>query len=322
MAENLRKLLIYFLSRNSYWRVSDATQALTIGTGPITLYPIDLIRRLETGHFQDFDAEGLPVRPARQKAGVVHNYTTISAFALAHWDRYLLRGDRSDLHVLLKVADYVLRTGHRSTDRTLLRLRLELAGKGHVGPMSAMFQGEAASVLCRAYQATRDPNYLEAAWALLRLYDVRVNKGGVLGFVKNAGGVPWYEEATQSPHCHVLNGMAYAVFGAHDLALTTQDDRAIGWFDQGVASIEKALPLFDTGYWSWYFIAEAESNYIASMMYHNLHIRQLRALARLRKSTTLEAFALRFEHYAGHFANRARAGWEIFKAKAGLPSRQ
>src|SRR5690606_31614031 len=114
-------------------------------------YPIDFGDRLQDGHFSSFDASGVPVRLTR--TGPIHNYTRICGWALAHWSRR--RGgtwsDRSRAAFLL-AADYLVDTAERvGAD---LHLRAEFPGGGHVGSISGMCQGQAMSVLTRAYLLT------------------------------------------------------------------------------------------------------------------------------------------------------------------------
>jgi heparosan-N-sulfate-glucuronate 5-epimerase len=313
VAESLRKLGLYFQGADAYWQLSNGSVHPTVDVGPLGRYPVDLIPRLTSGHFCHFDDAGLPVRFSRDGHGYLHNYTTIAAYALAHWDSYLVTGDQEHIEPLLRAADYILRTAERSPEN-IIRLRTEHTGKGHCGALSAMFQGEAISVLCRAWQATKQDRYLDAALECVPPFELPIEKEGVLGHVSRLN-IPWYEEYPAQPGDHVLNGMIYALWGLRDLALVVDQPRARRLFETGVSSIVAALPLFDSGFWSWYWISEEGRPYIASMMYHNLHTCQLTALARQTGATELAAWAGRFRGYAGSAICRLRAAASMVGAR-------
>jgi heparosan-N-sulfate-glucuronate 5-epimerase len=313
MPENLRKASLYFRSTRAYWDAQCPEQSLEVDPGILGRYPLDLEPRLTGGHFTNFDQAGLPIHMRADGRGFLHNYSTISAFGLGHWDRYLRNGEPADLDRLLLVADYIVKTSHK--DGNIARLRAERLGAGHIGEVSALWQGESISVLCRAWYATKEAIYLEMAYALVSLFDVPVEQGGVLGRITRRD-VAWYEEYVQRPLGHVLNGMLVALFGLRDLALLTAHRRAKELFQEGVASVTAALPEFDSGFWSWYLISETGSPYIASMGYHMLHVRLLSALGEHTGQADLAKHAERFESYARTPVNRCRAVVHIFKQKA------
>jgi heparosan-N-sulfate-glucuronate 5-epimerase len=313
MPENLRKASLYLRSTRAYWGIQDPEQSLKVDPGILGRYPLDLEPRLTGGHFTNFDHAGLPIHIRTDGRGFLHNYSTISGFGLGYWDRYLRNGKPADLDRLLLVADYIVKPSHK--DGNIARLRAERLGAGHVGEVSALWQGESISVLCRAWYATKEARYLEMAFALVPLFDVPVEQGGVLGRITRRD-VAWYEEYVQQPLGHVLNGMLVALLGLRDLALLTAHRRATELFQEGIAHVIAALPEFDTGFWSWYLISETGPPYIASMGYHILHVRLLSALAKHTGQTDLAKQAERFKSYARAPVNRCRAVIHIFKQKA------
>ena len=114
MAENLRKLLLYFREPDAYWRLSAPEAPCQVGTGALRRYPLDFIPFLTSGHYAQFDSQGLPRCRGERGAGLIHNYTTLSSFALAYWDRYLSSGSETDRERVLCVADYIMSTADRS----------------------------------------------------------------------------------------------------------------------------------------------------------------------------------------------------------------
>jgi heparosan-N-sulfate-glucuronate 5-epimerase len=314
MAEALQKIALYFRKQDAYWQLSDDNAPTKIDSGDLGRYPLNFVPRLTTGHFTSFDPEGLPVHTDKDGRGLIHNYTTMSAFAFANWTLYLETGQEDYLKKLLLVADYILRTGEWAGEGAL-RLRTECAGTGHTGDLSAMFQGEAISVLCRAWQATGDGRYLEAAVGCVGPFDTHFKEEGVRGQIQAANNATWYEEWPNPQWRHALNGMIYSLWGLRDVAIAADHTRAEELFQEGVESVLKALPLFDSGYWSWYCLPENKRPHIASMMYHNLHICQLTALARQTERPEFKPTIERFVRYAGSTVCRFRAAAEMVNAK-------
>jgi hypothetical protein len=307
--EAIRKSLLYLQRTETYWRLSpripgEATDAV------IGHYPLDLRPRLRQGHFSHFDEAEIPLQPSPR--GLVHNYTRICAFALAHWSLYLDRGERQDLRPIVAAADYLLETADSSQGD--IRLRAERSGAGHTGPMSAMYQGEAISVLCRAHAITGQERYLEAAKLCLPSFQRPVSADGVVGTISGTS-LTWYEEDVRAPLRHILNGMVYALWGLRDLAEYGGNQLARELHEQGSATLEEVITHFDSGWWSWYDLPEQGRPYIASMMYHNLHICQLRAVGREAGKERILRTAERFDEYARRPANRIRAALALAGAK-------
>lgn len=305
IGEWLPKLGLYLRKPDAYWQLSDEQASLAVDAGPLGRYPLNLTPRLASGHFTLFDEAGLPVRIGPDKKTPLHNYTTICCFALAHWDLYLTNGDANHLEKFLRSADYVSRTAERQGQ--IVRLRAEKAGCGHVGEVSAIVQGEGISVLCRAWHVTHDPKYLEMAIGCAEPFVLPLCADGVVTRVTGLN-VPWYEEYTTSLRFrHVLNGMVYALWGLRELAIASGSSRAKEMFDVGIESVLKALPCYDAGFWSLYALPEKGPRYVASILYHNLHICQLKALHSQTGQTEFLKQALHFEAYSRSVTCRLHA---------------
>ncbi len=315
IGENYRKLALYFRRHDCYLR-TPVDSPLTVDPGALGRYGIDFKPQLHSGHFAHFDKSGLPLQRGRRGIGFVHNYTMICGFALAHWDAYLLTGREGHLEKLMAVASYILRTGQARGDGGLL-LRAEKPGLGHVGEISSMVQGEAMSVLSRAWYKSRDRAFLDAAIACLVPFEESIGQGGIVGGI-SAADVSWYEEYVTEPLNHVLNGMIFALWGLRDLTLMGDFPSAKRLFDSGVESVRHALPLFDNGFWSWYWISERGTPCIASMLYHNFHIAQLKTLALQTGVDEFMQTATRFEGYARSPRCRMMAASRMLQRKVGL----
>lgn len=233
--------------------------------------------RLE-GYFSDLrckaqwnglaDNEGLPmVRGERTEA--VYFPTTVFQKGLAHWDLWLLsdKASASDFASVLAAAEWATRQidgkgGWKCWDSFGVSARV---------PYNAMAQGEGISLLVRAYDATRDVRYLDAATRAIELLFRDEQDGGVSrdGF----GGVV-LEEVPVGPRYTILNGWIFALFGAYDYLLVVDDPAIRSRMTLSLAALVRALPEYNDGRWSRYDL----SGSLASPFYHNLHVAQLVAL--------------------------------------------
>lgn len=85
------------------------------------------------------------------------------------------------------------------------------------GWLSAMGQGQAISVLARAYaHSGGDQKYLNTALNGLKPFRVQSSEGGVLATFLNK--YHWYEEYPTKPPSFVLNGFIFSLLGLYDLA--------------------------------------------------------------------------------------------------------
>jgi heparosan-N-sulfate-glucuronate 5-epimerase len=311
MAEHARKTWLYFGGTYDYFRASvDAPEKVVVTMSPLGRYPLDITRPLAAGHFDKFDEAGLPLR--RGAGGVlIHNPTTVGAFGLAHWDMYLLTADESHLHLAVRAAEFLLTSADKTNE--VWRLRMEEPG-GFTGHLSGLFHGHALSLLCRVWQVTRDDRHLAAAIALAGIFEIPVEDAGVLGRFPDATSL-WIEEYPDARQRHVLNGMIYAIWGLQALAAVAPASRAPQLCRQALDTLRSALPRFDAGFWSWYYVAGSGSRYLASMLYHSLHIIQLRELYRETGDRAFEALATRFFRYSHNPLCRVRAAAAMVSAK-------
>jgi heparosan-N-sulfate-glucuronate 5-epimerase len=156
--------------------------------------------------------------------------------------------------------------------------------------VSAMAQGEAASLLTRLSKATGEERYAEAA--------TRALDPMPMAFLPD--GSPFPQEYPTDPPAHVLNGAIYAIWGLYDAG-----DEAR--FEDALDTLVRNLHRWDTGSWSLYDLYPHPIPNWASLAYHELHTTQLRALTRLSDRTALAEAADRFESYWSSSFYRVRA---------------
>jgi heparosan-N-sulfate-glucuronate 5-epimerase len=171
--------------------------------------------------------------------------------------------------------------------------------------LSAMAQGEGASLLVRAHQVTDDERFADAARRALRPLTIPVAAGGVRAELDDAGFFP--EEYPTDPPSFVLNGGIFALWGYYDVAMALDLAEARQEFEQSVDTLARNIDRWDTGSWSRYDLFPHRVVNVASSSYHVLHINQLRAMQLVCPREELEAAATRFEGYWASRANRVPA---------------
>lgn len=305
MNHNYHKLLIYFCPNKPYWRLIEHNEwKVQSSVGPF--YGIHFKDRLFDNHYDLFDDQGLPIRGSKSEP--IYNYTTICSYALANFERYLESGEMQFTEPLLIALEFLKREN--------VRTKYEGIVFPYQGKLSAMNQGEALAVIARAYEIRPDPTLRIFAQGVIKAYLYAIEDDGVKGCFTGLNGVYWYEELAENPAKHILNGMLYALIGLYDIiqVFPDVDDAQMLW-SKGLQYVKRALPLFDSGRWSWYWVDEVAPNYIASMMYHNLHICQLRHLGQITDINEFMEYATIFEMYQKSISNRMYAGYELYKGK-------
>ncbi len=156
--------------------------------------------------------------------------------------------------------------------------------------------------------AAGERRYLEAALLGVRPLNVSSAEGGVRAHF--LGKYPWYEEYPTQPPSFVLNGFIYSLIGLYDVVSLappglTADARLL--YDQGMRSLKKLLPLFDTGSGSVYdlrhFTMDVPPN-LARWDYHSTHVNQLLLLSTIDKEPVLAQVA---ERWAGYMVGKRAA---------------
>ncbi len=165
-------------------------------------------------------------------------------------------------------------------------------------PYGAMCQGEAASVLTRAYQAFNDDKFLESAKKAIEFMLLSVEEGGTTQYDNDE--IILLEYTHLSP---VLNGWIFAAFGLYDLYLATGDVSYKVKFNNTVSAIKKRLRLFDNGFWSMYDLGGK----ITSPFYHRLHVAQMEALYVVTGELLFDEYCKRWKKYESNIINKSRA---------------
>ena len=169
---------------------------------------------------------------------------------------------------------------------------------------SAMAQGEAVSVLCRAFKLTNNEEYLKSADSALKAFFINVKDGGVINYFEN---IILYEEFPAGEVTGVLNGFIFSLFGLYDLILINKNANAIELFNNGITAVKNLLPYYDLGYWSRYDLFRYPLENPASFTYHSLHVEQLKALYILTGEKIFNDYSGKWSAYSERLSNRVKA---------------
>jgi heparosan-N-sulfate-glucuronate 5-epimerase len=170
--------------------------------------------------------------------------------------------------------------------------------------VSAMAQGEGASLFVRIHRETSDERFAEAAQRAMRPLERTAQAGGAMARLDQ--GIFLEEYPTDPPSC-VLNGGIFAIWGCLDVADSLGDASAKGLLDASVETLAAMIDRYDTGYWSLYDLFPHPVTNVASPAYHRLHTEQLKAMAQLTGRSEFASAASRFEGYLQRRVNRTRA---------------
>ncbi len=286
--QNLSNLAEYFglESHNYYHSVPTNIQDRS---DPLAYY-VDFSPRADFAG--PFDPSGLPMIDALGKVMVFP--THLSIYALANLELYRRHQTEENLNRAQICAEWL--AANQQGDGAWLSL-FPKKEYGLEPPFrSAMIQGLAISVLCRASAILGDNKYLESAVRGLGPFAREVRDGGVTTY-HDVG--PFYEEYPCQPSCHVLNGCIYAMWGLCDLARADNADATKLW-DSGVNTLAAWLPRYDIGYWSLYHLPETPRNPTTGA-YHRLHINQL---AMMHTLTSLPVFKEYEDRWRGYLSSR------------------
>jgi hypothetical protein len=171
--------------------------------------------------------------------------------------------------------------------------------------LSAMAQGEAASLLVRLHLETGDEVFAEAALRALEPTRIEVGRGGVAGSLE---GRPFLEEYPTDPQSHVLNGAIFALWGLLDVAEGLGVHEWRDAYTEGMDVLAENIDRWNIGYWSRYDLYPHRSlANVASSFYQVLHRNQLEVCGALTGDRRLLAAAASFDRQYASRVARARA---------------
>ncbi|MBS1679502.1 MAG: hypothetical protein JST08_19175 [Actinobacteria bacterium] len=170
--------------------------------------------------------------------------------------------------------------------------------------ISAMGQGECASLLTRVHLQTGEEAYADAARRTVKTLLMSTEDGGTLAEID---GQPVLEEYPTAKPSAVLNGAIFAMWGLYDVGFGLGDTEALKLFEATTDGLAQLMHRYDCGYWSLYDLYPNPLRHVASPAYHLLHVKQLRVLDQLSHRPQLAVAVDAFERYRGSRLCRSRA---------------
>lgn len=234
-------------------------------------------------------------------------HVDVAQWGLGALERYLAGEDEAWLQAALTVGEHFLREQEADGPQAggwVHRFRYPHSLPLPPGWLSAMAQGQVASLLTRLHRHTGDDRFLAATAAAMRPMRIAASAGGVQALL---GGSPFPEEYPTDPASFVLNGAIFALWGVRDAGTALGDASLLADFDAGVDTLAMNIGRWDTGYWSLYDLYPHPVLNPASSFYHALHVSQLEALLLLAPRPELAAARDRFRAYADSPAANRRA---------------
>lgn len=240
--------------------------------------------------------------------GRQYNPLAIAQYGLGHYNLYLKTGGREHFEIAKTQADWLVKNLEDNNFGIPVwkhHFRWHYKNYLESGWYSAHSQGSGISLLARIYKETNDKKYLETAEKAFLSLDLTIDKGGVK-FIDEKGNV-WLEEYLTQPPAHILNGFLWALWGAWDYYLLTNNERALKLWNDCLKTLKKNLSLYDAKFWSLYDMSCQTMKMLASPFYHQLHIVQLKVMYILTKESIFDFYVKKFESYQKKWLNKKMA---------------
>jgi hypothetical protein len=228
------------------------------------------------------NTDGIIVLPYDNPIGYQINPEAAFQYALGLHDTYRINQDPVYLNKFLYYAQFFL------TQQTVEGLwTYAFDWFGSKAPWySALAQTRGACVMLRAWMLTQELDYLNAAKNALNKCDVPIKEGGFLHRFK-LNDCMYFEEYPHAP-TGVINGFMSSLICLWELKFWLTDQ----WIDElwknGIKSLEKMLPFYNTGWWSLYDLDDQSPILnVNSPRYHLLEIHYLEVLYVLSHSPVI-----------------------------------
>ncbi|MFZ3103070.1 MAG: D-glucuronyl C5-epimerase family protein [Desulfitobacteriaceae bacterium] len=281
--------------KTDYWHPDmNVNLKLSPTEGKLEKYPLDISSKAD--YPGSFDAQKIPL--VSLDGELCYIPVTIAQYALGNYDQYIATGQPEYLEVVIRCADWFV------ANLVLHSPAEDVWGWQHAYDnhiyglkkpwLSALAQGQALSVLARAYQETKQQEYLATGHKALRAFVVPVIDGGLVA--KLADG-DFYEEYPSIVPSLVLNGFIFALWGLQDFNLVSASSEARERYQTGLETLRKHLPKYNIGWltWSRYDLYPFQVANITSIFYHKLHIQQLLAQRLLTDDQSFQVLAVAWQ---------------------------
>jgi heparosan-N-sulfate-glucuronate 5-epimerase len=262
----------------------------------------------KAGYAGPHDGDGIPLLNYHGNIGLQYNPIAIAQWGLGNLNLFLRSKDERPRAKFLAAADWLMK--HLEPNSFGVPVWNHHFDWEYRTPLkspwySGLAQGQGISLLVRVAQETGKSEYLEAATRAFTSFLKSIEEGGVV-FTDEHGDI-WFEEYIVSPPTHILNGFIWAEWGVYDFFLATKEKSAQELFNRAVETLHKNLDRYDLGFWSLYELSGTRLPMVASPLYHQLHVTQLRLMHRLTGDDVFSQYAERWAAYARSRTKRTRA---------------
>ncbi len=226
-----------------------------------------------------FDSNGIPMLNYHGTIGLQYNPIAISQWGLGNYNLWRKTNDRDSYDKFIKSADWLvdnIKKNKYGVNVWFHEFDFEYRDKLKSPWYSGLAQGQAISVLVRAFIETGISSYKITAQKAIDSFNIDVSKGGVNFRDKN--GYNWVEEYIVFPPTHILNGFIWALWGIFDYAIVFDSKKYKKKFYNYSNTLINNLHQYDNIYWSKYELSNKLISMISSHFYHKLHIVQLKIM--------------------------------------------
>lgn len=288
----LNKSIVFFYPQKAdYW---NTITPCNIASKPCKLNKYYLNFESKAKYPDRFDANKIPLYWYRND--YIYHPIVIAQYALGLFEA----GKNNDF---LLQADWFVKNGVETRCGLIWEIGIDVHEYKIKAPwISAMAQGEAISVLTRAYLISNNEKYLTSALAALIPFTQHIDEGGVLN---EFAGSKVYEEYPAEKPTAVLNGFIFSLFGLYDLVLLG-NSVASELFEQGINSLKTILPFYDMEYWSSYDLYSYPQYFPSTYTYHIIHAEQLKAMYILTGVEIFNHFAVKWNEYSKSYYNKSK----------------
>ncbi|WP_404334444.1 D-glucuronyl C5-epimerase family protein [Planococcus rifietoensis] len=226
-----------------------------------------------------------------------YNPVQIIQFGLSEYGYYMSTKNEKHYKNFFRIVDWIVTNQEEESGKWIYYFDFYVATSKETlkSPWSnAMAQGEAMSLLSRAYSLNPQEVYLNTAIKAMKPLDTEIENNGLKSFIFN---MPMYEEYPTMTHSHVLNGFMFCLIGLHDLNQVSKNSKALELYNEGILTLIRILPLYDSEYTSYYDLGHITCPPHAprgANKYDPIHVDLLQTLNVYEKSEILDFYAVKW----------------------------
>ena len=242
----------------------------------------------------EMDKYGIPIN-IRVDGKVIYFPIAIFQYGLGAYDLYLQTGEKKYKEKFLNMVNWAIKNQREDGSWNTFGMI-----SSEYRDISAMGQGEGASLLSRAYIEENNEIYLKAA---IKAIDLMVSDIDSNGTCRYEDDYIILEEYVKNNKIGVLNGAIFATFALIDVNIILENQRYKSLLEKSIKFLKENINLYDSGYWSKY----DQNNNIASPFYHKLHIEQLDVLYDITGEEIFMIYRDKWKKYQANKINYYRA---------------